>query len=166
MWNAPAFTDDFRKTPERLPRRFDVREIPDSARPFWLPLFDSQSLLGGPMAGNDTQESTYKFGSDFWWCATTASTISGDVDGFAVQMFRMQKDANGDQQTSLYQKTPLFWQQIAGQFLGVEGILPFYLKRPRFWPAGTAIQCRVQNLSPNNNKIQFVLFGYLQGARR
>ena len=176
---APIFsTHGFLQNPVRIPPRVDLRGL-QNGRPWWIPIFDTTSLFpvaqggSGMLAGQQSAENNFIFTADFAWLANMASTgaVGGFTSGapFQFQMTRNWIDANGEQQTYLYQKTPIHAENIMGAVIppvapgGVGGALPFYLRKPSLLRAGDELTCRVQSLQPSAQAIQIVLFGYVEG---
>jgi len=185
---APVFTSRyFRRNPVRIPAPPDLLGL-KNASPFWLPIFDTLSLGIGPagavgtLGGQQSGENNVLLTIDFAWLALVASVttdatppVSVYESGptFAFQMQRTWIDSNGDEQTYMFQKTPIQAENIFGAnqansaIAALDSVLPgstpFYLKKPVLLRAGDQLQVRVQSLQSSNLILQLCLFGYIEG---
>jgi hypothetical protein len=161
VW-APVYDRrHWKRGPVRLPEPAALAAMPNGA-PFFVPLFDTASLLAslspaGQLGPMQSYENNFQMTVDFWWCETMHSFSSSGVSpAFAWQVYSAIQDGQGNQQSTLYQKTPIASAITCGTAKG-----PFVLREPIHLPVGTELICQVQNLKPTNNTIQLVLMGYL-----
>lgn len=148
-----------------------------NGKPYWIPIFDSATLLAnGTLPALGSAENNYQLTTNFAWLATLATTNALQsvmaINNFAFQLLRTYVDAEGNQQSRVYQKTPI-WNQLgsggsanAGGVTKTIGVMPLYLRKPVLVPEGSEILCRVQSLfAPvqGAQAIQIVLFGYIEG---
>jgi hypothetical protein len=163
VW-APVHTPKWRHNPVRLARQPVLAQIPDGM-PLFIPLFDTTSLFAAATPANvlgplQTYENDFQITSDFWWLCTMASFSVGSVANppFVWQLYSVVDDGKGNQQSQLYQKTPVTAETSFGT-----AQKPFELQEPVYLAAGTELICSVQNLQNANLALQLVLMGYLTG---
>jgi|SRR5690348_11742536 len=124
--------------------------------PFWVDLFNSR------LAAMGSDENRFTMTEDFWWVGTSASIVgvAGVIvvhPAFAFQLFELD---NGGEEAATNQQKPVNAENCFGS-----AQKPFYLTKPLFFPAGTQLLCRVQNLqsgsAANLFDIQIVMMGYM-----
>lgn len=140
----------------RMPLRNSLTQL-IGKMPYWVDMFNE--ILNSA----DSDENRFTMTQDFWWVATLASVVGvGGVvvvhPAFAFQLFEI--DENGDVGDTNQQK-PVNAENFFGN-----ANHPFYLTKPLFFPAGTQLLCRVQNLqtgsAANQFSIQIVMMGYME----
>lgn len=137
----------------RTPVRHSLTQL-IGKMPFWVDIFNET------LNAQDSDENRFTMTEDFWWTSTLASITSGVAvvhPAFAFQLFELDQTGNvveGNQQKPVN----------AENFFG-SAQHPFYLTKPLFFPSGTQLLCRVQNLqsgvATNQFAIQVVMQGYM-----
>ncbi len=157
--SAPVYERKRRHwNPVRIARRAALAQIPNGP-PFFIPILDTTTLSpDGALDGLASLENTFQFTMDFWWVQAMVSVSQGDfeVPIFMFSMYRTFVDAQGNDDSETYQKSPIAFANVFGSARE-----PFELDEPIHFRPGEQIQCRIQSLVDAAEIVQIVLFGYL-----
>jgi hypothetical protein len=144
------------RNPIRVPDKHAVAGLV-LQQPLLVNVFDQ--TLAANISGEDHATIQHRF----WLVALMASVSQGNLLGsnqpFGLQLFHTKVNAQGEQGGARHQLFPI----DAGNFCGTAQ-KPAYLRKAKYFDDGTEIIARVQNLQPNANAIQIVLFGYIPGT--
>jgi hypothetical protein len=158
---APPYSaKNFRRNQIRIPRYPELVAL-KNVMPFWLAII-SQNMGGG--AGSLTSaEDRATLQEDFYVVALTGggNAFTGPL-ATSIQLFSSKPNEEGQQEGRRYQQKPILQQNMLSTLL-TGSQLPFYLRKPQLFPAGTEILCRVQNLTGGATTVQVILFGYIKG---
>jgi hypothetical protein len=179
--SAPIYSSHhWLHNPVRIPPHRDLGGL-KNARPFWIPIFDTATLVadgivGGALGPQQSAENNFLMTVDFAWLGSIFSDTGGDFPPTGApscnfQMSRTWKDSQGNEQTYLFQKTPIQAENLFGfnQSAAIfapllAGSTPFYLRKPLLFRAGDEILVRVQSLQQvEPQTLQLILFGYIEG---
>ena len=141
----------WKRGPVRLASPAALAAVPNGC-PFWIPIFATASLYfnqGGALGAQLSDENTFQLTYDFWWLQTIASS-----GGYSFQLFSTPPGENTE--ISNYQKSAVAHFNFSGTAQE-----PFNLVEPILFPAGTQLQCRVQNLNATPNVLQICMVGIM-----
>jgi hypothetical protein len=178
--SAPIYSSHhYLHYPVRIPPHRDLLGL-KNAKPWWIPILDTATLVApgivdGALGPQQSVENNFLMTVDFAWLASIFSDVTeaeASAPTFNFQMSRTWKDSQGNEQTYLFQKTPI----QAENFFGINqadvpaldtalpGSTPFYLRKPLLFRAGDEILVRVQSLQQvEPQTLQLILFGYIEG---
>lgn len=135
----------------------------------------ADGIVGGALGPQQSAENNFLMTVDFAWLGSIFSDVGEGVvptatPTFNFQMSRTWIDSQGNEQTYLFQKTPIQAENCFGinqAAIGggiLTGSTPFYLRKPLLFRAGDEILVRVQSLQQSDAQtLQLVLFGYIEG---